>query len=203
MPRTDAPEALTPKQENAIYFPVCEERSVFNAEIRVPPRPESRLKLPGVRRADSAKVRRRQPYHYTRTRPQHVLTLLSKVNNDDKHRTVHPILAAPTRVKMEVTNVRDCLPPKIPKRGFPRRAAVLEPGAELAFIRCRRTGPNPDVDVKLEIAAEPALHKLIGVGEWVGRCGTFLAGLLGEFSDPPKGIAEVEPEARVWTQPHD
>jgi hypothetical protein len=188
---------LTGSQEKAVYFLISEHRAAFNAEIREPPKPESRLKMPGLRRADSAKVRRYQPYHYTRGRSMHVFTLLTKINNADKHQTVQPLLPTPTRVNIEVTDVRDCVPPSIPRRGFPRRATALEPDAEVAFIRTRKTGPNPELDVKLDLIAEPCVHERVGVGEWVGRCGAHIARLLSEFSDPPEGIAEIEPKPGV------
>jgi len=191
------PGKLTPSQENAVYFVIAEERSVFNAETRDPPKPTSRLKMPGLRRADRAKIRPFEPYRYTRGRPMHVFVLLTKVNNGDKHRTVQPLLPTPTRVNIEVTDARDCAPPTIPRRGFPRRAAILEPDAELAFIRTRKTGPNPQLDVKLDLTAEPCVHERIGVGEWVGRCGTHIAALLSQFSDPPQGIAEIESKPGV------
>jgi hypothetical protein len=189
------PGTLTPKQENAVYFLICETKSMFDSQVRDPPKPDSLLKMPGLRRADRAKVRRYQPYRYSRARSMHVFTLLTKINNGDKHRTVQPLLPTPTRVDLEVTDARDCAPPTIPRQGFPRRAAVLEPDAELAFIRTRRTGPNPQLDVKVKLIAEPCVHERVGIGEWVGRCGAYIASLLSELSDPPKGIAEIEPKA--------
>ncbi len=179
------PGKLTEAQENAIVFPIFEDRLKYNRSLP--------KKLPGVRRADSAKVRRNQPYHHTRNRSRHTLVLLASINNGDKHRTVHPLPGVPTRVNIEVTDARDCAPPPIPRRGFPRRAAVLKPDAELAFIRTRKTGPNPELDVKLDLTAEPCVHERIGVGEWVGRCGAYIARLLDELSEPPPNIAEIEP----------
>jgi hypothetical protein len=154
---------LTLAQENAVYFPICQNRTEFNAEIRVPPKPKSRLKLPGVRRADSAIARRRQPYHYGPVfRSRHVLTLLAAVNNGDKHRAVQPLWAHPSSVGTEILGAWDCVAPKTAQRNYVGKGRPLEPGAEIAYIRTRKSGPNPQMKVKLSIAAQPSLDNRLG-----------------------------------------
>ena len=60
------PAKLTKRQENAVYFPIHKERAEFNGKVG--------SRLPGVRRADLAKVRRYQPYHHgPSVRPRHAL----------------------------------------------------------------------------------------------------------------------------------
>lgn len=91
---------LTRAQEKAVYFPLCKDRRVFNAQIRLPPTPKSLLKLPGIRRADAAIVRRAQPYHRGPTkRPMDPFLLLASINTRDKHRAIHPVWAYPKRVE--------------------------------------------------------------------------------------------------------
>jgi hypothetical protein len=186
---------LTRKQENAVSFPIYQKRSEFNGALPG--------KLPGVRRADRAKVRRRQPYHYgARTRARHALALLASINNADKHRTVQPLWAFPTRVDIEVTHTRDCMLRAI---RFRRRAEHLQTGTELAFIRARKLGPKPELEVQLKVTTEPSTDQRIGVQEWSNRCGILIFQLLCEFSDHPPGMDEISAQvvARLaaWT-PH-
>ncbi len=181
---------LTAKQESAVYFPICDERTVFNAEIRVPPTAKSRLKLPGVRRADAAKVRRRQPYLLPpKRRPKHALALLSTINNDDKHRAIQPVWAHATRIDIEITDTQDCLIPGAEFRRHP--AQPLKTGAELAFVPARKTGPDPQINVKMDVMAEPGIADAISAAEWVSRCGVVLWQLLREFSTQPPEITEL------------
>jgi hypothetical protein len=169
------------RQENLVAFPICEKRSEFRGALR--------KKLPGVRRADQAKVRRRQPYQYgARTRNRHALALLASINNADKHRTIQPLWSFPTRVDIKVTHVRDCVLRPI---RFRRRAEHVQVGTELAFIGARKVGPNPEIEVQLNVTAEPTTDQSISIREWSDRCGILIFQLLREFSDQPPGIDEV------------
>ncbi len=185
--------ALKLKARNCMggaFFPICDERTVFNAEIRVPPTAKSRLKLPGVRRADAAKVRRRQPYLLPpKRRPKHALALLSTINNDDKHRAIQPVWAHATRIDIEITDTQDSLIPGAEFRRHP--AQPLKTGAELAFVPARKTGPDPQINVKMDVMAEPGIADAISAAEWVSRCGVVLWQLLREFSTQPPEITEL------------
>jgi hypothetical protein len=178
---------LTKGQEQAIYFPICEDRRVFNAEIRIPSG-KSKLKLPGIRRADSAKIRRHQPYHTGSTRRRfHVLTMLADLNSGDKHRTIQPIWAEATEIRLKVTKERHCkvrhwqgMKP-IPKR-------PLEVGTELAYIPARRTGPDPKVGVKMDVVAEPGIGNYVTFKEWGMQVAMFICVALLEFAEPPEKL---------------
>jgi hypothetical protein len=90
---------------------------------------------------------------------------------------------------MEVTDARDCaLSPPI---RFLRVATQLQIGAEIAFVRARKRGPNPELDVQAEITAEPTVEGMISFREWQGRCGGLIFQLLREFSDPPPVIEPI------------
>jgi hypothetical protein len=172
---------LTRGQEKSVYFPIYEYRAEYNAQLAG--------KLPGVRRADAAKVRGRQPYHYgARARSRHALVLLAGINSGDKHRTIQPVWEQPTRVDIEVTDARDCT---ISNLGFRRNTKPLQVGTELAFIRTRKTGDNPDIDVKLNVAAMPSLNNRISIRDWLTACGGLIFNLLREFSEQPPGINEI------------
>jgi hypothetical protein len=183
---------LTSKQEKAVYFPVSQHRGAFNAELRLPATPNSRPRLPGVRRADSAKVRRRQPYHYSLgNRPKHALVLLADINNGDKHRTIQPIWVQPVGLDITVTDAKDCV---VSEPSFGRTGQAIEVGAELAFMGARRTGAEPQINVQLGVAVEPSLGERLAVKEWLVRCGIMISQLLLEFSDQPPGIDKVGAE---------
>jgi hypothetical protein len=184
---------LTSKQEKAVYFPLCEDRRVFNAQIRVPPTPKTLLKLPGIRRADAAIVRRAQPYHRGPTkRPMDPFLLLASINTRDKHRAIHPVWAYPKRVDIEVTHMRNCV-----TRGtqvWSRRGNTLDVGAEVALIPARRLGPDPELEVKVSAPASPIIDNRVGVREWHAKTGIGLFKLLCQFSLQPASIHELGAE---------
>lgn len=176
------PAALTPQQQGVIYFPIAEGRPQFNRD-----RPR---KLPGVRRGDVAKIRRQQPYHYARrNRVRHSLLILSRLNNRDKHRSIEPVWAQPTQLDIEITARHDCVLPRATR--FVRTPEPLRAGAELAFIRVRKTGPSPSLEVATRCAVLPSIENRIAVKEWVVQTGAMIGTLLGEFSDPPQDVADA------------
>jgi hypothetical protein len=181
------PTKLTKRQEKAIYFPIHKERAEFNGKVPA--------QLPGVRRADLAKVRRYQPYHHGRTiRERHALSLLAGINPGDKHRTVHPLWAVSVETGMKITKRRDCVITGTRPGGT---AKVLEADAEIAFLHARRTGLNPEIEMDLHITNEPTLDNLLGVREWAEATGLSIMSLLFEFSPQPKrAIAEVGAKLR-------
>jgi hypothetical protein len=140
---------LTRKQENAVYFPYARSRTSFNGELS--------RKLPGVKRADVAKIRKCQPYHHPhQSQARHALVLLAGINNGDKHRTIQPVWAQPTRIDIAIDQTIDCV---VSGPTFGRSGQAIEVGAELAFVRARRTGPAPRIRVDLGLTAEPSLEK--------------------------------------------
>ena len=176
---------LTTQQERAVYFPIYEDRLKYNAAF-------GRL-LPGVRRADAARVRWCQPYrHGPSVRSRHPLVILASINTGDKHRTVQPLWAFPSRVDIEVTRMRDCV-----LRGtehWRRQATPLEAGTEVAFMFGRKRGSNPELEVQLHIASTPTIGNRISVREWHVRTGILIFSLLRQFSSQPASIHEVGAE---------
>jgi hypothetical protein len=183
------PAQLTRQQQAAVYFPISPSRPQFNAEIRKPPTTKSLLKLPGIRRADAAKIRRRQPYRYSaRRRGVHFLTVLAALNNGGKHRTIQPVWVYPTRVRVQIDHTEDCVVSRLgqPRGGF----GPMEVGSEVAFIRVRRMGPEPYLDASLGITVQPGIANRIGVKKWIWQCGCFTALLVRELSAPPPEVHE-------------
>jgi hypothetical protein len=179
------PGTLKPRQEKAVYFPIFEDRLKYNAALA--------RNLPGVRRADLAKVRWGQPYRNgPRNRPRHPLVLLASINNGDKHRTIQPLWAFPSRVDVEVAHMRNCV-----LRGsehWRRRGDPLEVGTEIAFMYARRLGPDPELEMKLQVAPTPSIGNRISFREWDGWTGVFVMTLLRRFSEQPASIHEIGAE---------
>jgi hypothetical protein len=175
------PDLLTPRQRRGVYFPINDDGRRFRGELPI--------KLPGVRRADVAEVRRHQPYKRgVRMRPLHALTLLADINTGDKHRTIHPIWVQPTSVGIEITDMQDCTLSSTNNRLKPQ---PLEIGAEIALVRIRKMGPEPHIEVHPHMAAEPCVGQRVSIKEWCAQTGIFIFRLLREFSDQPPNIGEV------------
>lgn len=189
---------LTKGQENAVYFPLCEDRKQFNAEIRVPPNAKARLKLPGVRRADSAKVRRHQPYHHS-ARQRAVLALMSLagINAGDKHRTIQPIWIEPAVIGVDVEQSRDCEIRDLRTNRLRKRPLKVD--AELALIPARRTGPDPQVQVQVKVTAELSALERITLEEWGARTSAVVGTVLADFSEPSQEIIEPLADMRRLT----
>lgn len=176
------PAKLTKRQEKSVYFPIYQERAEFNRRHAI--------QLPGVRRADLGKVRRRQPYHHGKSvRPRHAFSLLASINAGDKQRTIQPLWSVPVETGMKITKRRDCIITGTARNG---RAKLLEVDAEIAFLHARRAGLDPYVEVDLEITAEPTVDYILGVREWTQAVGVEIMTLLFEFSSQPsRKIREV------------
>lgn len=172
------PATLTKDAQRGVYFPISDDRRQFKGELPI--------KLPGVRRADIAKVRAHQPYlHGVRSRPRHYLMLLKDINTGDKHRTVQPIWSQPVGAFVEVTDRRDCVAPTRTSR---LRACPLEMGTEITLLHARKTGPNPHIEVETGVSAEACLNHLVSVETWLDEAKRSVARLLLQFSHPPPEI---------------
>src|SRR5437016_5085368 len=101
----------------------------------------------------------------------------------------------PDDAHIEVTNVRDCSSRRL---GSLRRPGPVEPGKELAFIRTRKTGPNPAIEVNIRVTPEPCLDNGVGVTHWVNLCGALIWQLLGEFSKQPPEIVDLGADLLRW-----
>jgi hypothetical protein len=106
-------------------------------------------------------LRRFQPYHRGHDPAGHPLAVLARLSNHDKHRIIQTTVTAlrDFRVKIEA---HDCeildvlrLPPGI----------ALEQGAELARVRGRTTGPNPQIEGKANLTGYIAFTDAEGVLE--------------------------------------
>lgn len=174
------PDKLSGNKRRHIGFPIKRVRTEFNGELC--------SMLPGVSRADIAKVRACQPYLAgTRAAPWHPLSMLAGINNAHKHQGIQPILDIPDSARYEITNVRDCT---ISKIGSYVTMAPLKVDTEVAFIRARKTGPNPQIDVEPFAIAQPALER-VWLRDWLDLTEAAVFAVLVEFSTPPEELGEL------------
>jgi hypothetical protein len=198
------PVMLSKKKQRGVHFPIAPGNDEFNGMVSArsrlrkikPGTPKKKATpnyLPGAKRADIALVRRYQPYNRgpTRARRQ-CLSVLSRINNDDKHRSVTPVLLLPSQARLVYSDERDCVV-TMQKR---TRRVPIDVGTEIGKIYARKTGPHPYLKVKVAFSA------LIGVEdrtpivliEWMDLTKAWIESLLREFGDPPVQIHEILPE---------
>lgn len=175
------PATLSRKRQRKIAFPIKRVRTEFNGELS--------SRLPGASRADIAVVRAHQPYLAgKRAASFHPLSLLADVNNRDKHRTVQPIWDIPESASYKVSDARDC---EIAKLGSYVTMAPLKVNTEVAFIRVRKTGPNPHIDVEPLAIAQPGLESGVWLRDWLDLTKAAVFSVLLAFAYPPYELREL------------
>jgi hypothetical protein len=185
------PGVLSDKGQKGVYFPICKDRDEFNGCLAV--------KLPGVGRAEIAKVRLCQPYkgRPARWRRFHPLTLLAKINASDKHRTVQPVWTIPIATEIEATHERDCT---VHTREIKATRKPLEVGTELCLVRARKMGSDPHIEVQARIAAEPSFEGLVPMRTWLENSRHVVGLLLKEFSEPPRALFTLGINLNRWVR---
>lgn len=172
------PATLSDRQQASVYFPICTTRHAFNAALR-----GRQPKLPGVRRADVACVRRYQPYYHRPSRAtDHVFAILDRLSRFDKHRTIQPVAGYPAGGKLEVTYYRDC---EIRRYGWADIRKMLEVGTEIAYLYVRKTGPNPEMHVHADLTVKPAIENRFWFNEWWNQTARNMELVLSEFAPKP------------------
>jgi hypothetical protein len=174
------PEVLNGDERRGVAFPVAKSRQQFNRSLA--------RRLPGVGRSDVSKVRAEQPYHHKGRAFRHNLVILVELNNRDKHRSIEPVWVHTTRLEVTITDRRDCV--NLRARSL-TPGQPLEVGAELAFIRVRKTGPEPHLDVRTRSKGPPSIKPRVGLIDWVTQTGAQIGLLLNRFSAVPDEVAEA------------
>lgn len=185
--------APRPGQETKIYFPIKDSKTKFDEDIAV--------KLMGVR--DRAKVRRAQPY-FTSKRDVRLNPLwhLPGIGRDDKHRAIRPTFGSPVGTRIYVSNPRDCVITRIPKRS---ERYLLKVDAEICRVYVRKTGPDPKVDMRVDTAFKPMIDEGITLEDWLASTGRVVEWLLRQFAEPPGEMADLDwkPFFRIKGAPGD
>jgi hypothetical protein len=118
---------LKPGDEHKVYFPIFDTLDEFNRIL-----PE---RLPGLRPAEEAIVRRYQPY--TRGNPlEHPLAVLREFSNSDKHRNIHLVVWMPSDLSIEIDDWEEGCEPLSIVQG-PDLGKALSVDAKLAFVTLR------------------------------------------------------------------
>jgi hypothetical protein len=165
------------RESERIYFPLAATPEAFNNHLVV-----SQF----LRRADRTIIRRYQPYVRGKTNVwRHCLTLLPALNREDKHRTTNPIWMVPRGGKLRYGEPRDCSISRIPTKA---RGIDLQPVAEIQRIFVRKTGPNPELYMEVELSVSPTVDGRIPVVEWLTQTTNHVRDLLRSFAEPPQEI---------------
>jgi hypothetical protein len=114
--------------------------------------------------------------------------LLADINNGDKHRTIFPLWTLPEAFQFDITNVTDCV---LAERIWGRRNEPLRDGEEVALLPARRTGPNPDIEIRVSLVATPTVGSLVSLREWHVKTGILVFQILREFSAQRPSIHEI------------
>jgi hypothetical protein len=169
------PDTLTEKQQRQVAFPIAKDAREFSKNVD--------RNLPGVRRADLAILRRYQPYCRGPSKARfQCLTILAWMNNIDKHRDLQPVHSLPTGGTSKVLQMSDC---ERTTRTTRARSYPLQDGAEVCTIPVRKTGPNPELDVEVQLTTQPSLDNRVPVGVWLTNTFVWINSLLADFAQPP------------------
>lgn len=181
-------EASRPDSElTSVYYPLATNAAEFTRQIAANNR--SPGKLPGVRRADLAIIRRYQPYSGgQRKRRWHCFTALHGMSNKDKHQTIQPVMPIPTGGAFDFSNPRDC---EITRRIEKGRAVPLAVGTELTRVYVRKTGPRPRLELDYLVATKPTIPNGIGLYDWLDTTSRHIFELLNEFSGLPPQVRSL------------
>ena len=170
---------LSEKHQRGVYFPIAPTRENFRS---VQPR-----YLPGCRRADIAKVRLIQPYNAGKRRVRaHPMSILSAFSDTEKHRTIQPVRRYQEDARLKVTNRVDCVIRRV--RVMPD--VTIEVNAELARVYARRTGPNPDIEMKGGMAVRISVGQGLPMEVFLNTVQKVIGNLLVLFSEPPDKLME-------------
>jgi hypothetical protein len=167
---------LTEAQEARIYFPVTSSRTHYNNVV-------ARM-LPGVRRADRAKIRAVQPWLKGKRGVEwHCYSILKRIVSHDKHREIQGLWMLPKFRAMGVHRAHDCEVTSV--KGT---HALMELDAEVAFIRARKLGPSPRLQMAYEVSTLPVFHPHLELQTWMDISAVEVMRLLGQFSPPPETL---------------
>jgi hypothetical protein len=162
--------------ERSIQFPIARTVDWFDNNI-------DRM-IPGISPTQKAIVRSHQPQmHPPAAVSTHSLEILWEFSNADKHRAIQPLLMWPTDCTYQITDSRDC---DIPGLGRHALAHAIEVDTEIGFIDAVATGPDPQAEVEVSLAAQPLILANVSVIEWLDETRPYIATLLGKFGMAPR-----------------
>ena len=117
-----------------------------------------------------------------------MLSILSGLNNEDKHRQLSPVHLFPTGGVIHWSALRDCVAKDNIRRAGRR---PLQVGTEIATIRVRKTGPQPYLEVEAAFASQVGLGNGVPMPNWLDQAKEWIGLLLAEFSEPPVQVREM------------
>jgi hypothetical protein len=145
------PSTLSERQKRRVVFPAYAEETTFRDRIGVA--------LPGVDQTVLDWIKARNDYVGGNS-ANDALVQVVDLSNNDKHRTLTAIAAAPASLQGHIT-FDHCLPVSIEG---PDVRPALKKDAELQWWECRVTGFHPHVTMKVQPTIEIAVESRHGFG---------------------------------------
>jgi hypothetical protein len=130
------------RHEVRTFFPVAKKKRDFKGQVNGG--------MPGILPKHRTIIQAYQPYKWRSARDRHPFALLNTFVNRDKHREIQPVFTENFHsFHARVGAVNDFAVSRVePGRVFGRRHTLIrrfEPGAEVARVYGKKTGPNPNV----------------------------------------------------------
>jgi len=166
---------------------------------------EAKRLLENVSMRHRAMIKRHQPYHSWPEDEPHPLSMLSDLDNDDKHRVLQPVFSAAS----EITTIhpkygRDCqaIGEAVNENIIGR---PLEVGTKVLTVPINVTGPHPYLDVKAAASLYIAFRNGMGVLETLKsisrKVRAIYTDFFPEFQRPKAKRVWRAREGRIQTPP--
>jgi hypothetical protein len=132
-----------PKPSRSTAFPVCVHPGDWENK-------STRGMLQHIGEDERTFIKRKQPYPalHGKTPEEHVFAMLKLLSRIDKHQVIPAAAVAPLDTDIEFINMRDIAA----MRDFTVYDKPMKQGAKLARLFVEPSGPNPDVDMNLNLS---------------------------------------------------
>lgn len=156
-------------------FPLCGSPSAFSERRRS-------ADVRGVSKAHVALIEMAQPYQPWYGGGGHPLRLIARLDNDDKHKVVQTVASTGGPWGIHIKGFRDCKQiPGSQASGFSPFGRHLEAGTVLWRQPVRITGPDPYVDVEVQIGLDCGLRDLTPIRLSLPVAAEYIEGILSLF----------------------
>jgi hypothetical protein len=146
---------------------------------------------PCYRKRDSASPRAK------RRRKRSPVADLHNLWNDDKHRVIQPVVLAPNEMKPSIGFSQDCRPAGAPTINLDFLGQPVKPETEVLTIPVQVTGPNPRMQVKIEIGGQISLRNGFPVLDAMMAIANYVQAILLRFEP----VFETPHARKLWDLP--
>jgi hypothetical protein len=132
-----------------------------------------------------------------RRRKRHPIADLHDLWNEDKHRIVQSVVLVPNEMRPTLGPFVNCLPARQPRINLDFLGLPVKPETEVLEIPVRVTGPQPRVQVQIEIAGQISLRNGFPVLNAMSDIGEYVKAIVERFQP----VFETEQSRRLWGLP--